>query len=62
MTEEQEYLIHMNQRLSLVLGYAMGFVFKHGKTLTGQEREKYDWLIKAVENLVYLNKPLPPMP
>ena len=59
---EIEKIIHMNQRLLLILGYAMGFVMPYGKKLSGDDKEKYQWLVKAVENLVYLDKPLPPMP
>jgi ribosomal protein S15P/S13E len=59
--DQMERLIHMNERLNLVLGYAMGFIFN--STLKKVEDElKYDWLVEAVENLLYLDKPLPRMP
>ncbi len=60
--EEIDKMIHMNQRLSLILGYAMGFVMPYSRKLTGEDKEKYQWLISAIENLLYLDKPLPPMP
>lgn len=59
---EDDQLQHMNLRLLLILGYAMAFVMPYGKTLTGDDKEKYRWLVKAVENVVYLDKPLPEMP
>lgn len=62
MTDEEiNKLIRMNERLTLTLGYAMGFVTKTSRT-TKEDDEKYRWLIKAIENIVYLDKPLPPMP
>lgn len=57
-----EKLFHMNQRLNLVLGYAMGFIMPYGKAFENDQKERYEWLKKAIENLVYLDKPLPPMP
>lgn len=59
--EEIEKLIHMNQRLNLILGYAMGFI-KKPAIKEGEVFLKYDWLVNAIENLLYLDKPLPPMP
>lgn len=60
MEEHLEYLTHMNQRLNLVLGYAMAFVFEKSKS--NKMDAQYKWLCNAVENLIYLDKPLPPMP
>lgn len=59
--EEIEKLIHMNQRLNLILGYAMGFITKP-PGMCQEDMVKYNWLIKAIENIVYLDKPLPPIP
>ena len=61
MKEHLDYLIHMNQRLNLILGYAMGFVMKF-PIGDEQEKKQYQWLCSAVENIVYHDKPLPPMP
>lgn len=57
---EIEKLIHMNQRLQLLLGYALAFI--HPRALIDDDIIKYKWLTKSVENLLYLDKPLPPMP
>lgn len=60
MREHLEYLTNMNQRLNLVLGYAMAFIFEKSKS--NKMDAQYKWLCNAVENLIYLDKPLPPMP
>ncbi len=60
--DEVDRMLHMTQRLNLILGYAMGFIMPYGRTLKGEDKEKYKWLVQAVENLLYLNKPLPRMP
>lgn len=58
---EIDKITDLNTRLLLVLGYAMGFVM-NVPLPTPESKKKYDWLCKAVENLVYLDKPLPSMP
>lgn len=70
MTDDQiEKLIHMKERLLLVLGYSAAvmceLMVEIGKRLNANEEyknEKYQWVFDAIENLVYLEKPLPPMP
>lgn len=65
MTDDQiKDLIHMNQRQSLLLGYMTSFLFEYGKTLeVGSDSEiKYKWMLSALDNLFYLDKPFPPMP
>ncbi len=63
MEDQLEYLTHMNQRLNLVLGYAMGFIKRPLSTSTNDEVYlKYQWLCNAIENLLYHDNPLPPMP
>ena len=60
--ENIEKLIHMNQRLNLVLGYTLGFIIPYEEHFKDRDREKYEWLMKAIENIVYLDKPLPLIP
>lgn len=64
--DELKALLEANQRLLLILGYASNFICERGKQLKSQQNlieiEKYEWLMSAIENVVYLNKPLPPMP
>lgn len=54
-------LIDSNHRLSLLLGYSMSFITTTSR-LTEDDEKKYQWLIKSIENVLYLNKPLPVMP
>lgn len=65
--EQIERLIHMNQRQSLLIGYATSLMYEMRKELDESrgediENEKYKWFRQAIENLFYLNKPFPPMP
>jgi hypothetical protein len=63
MTEKDiEKLVHMNQRLTLVLGYTMGLIHQYEIAFNENEKEKYRWICQAVENIVYLDKPFPPIP
>lgn len=70
MTDEEiQKLIHMNQRLLLVLGYGSAIMCELMKEIGMRldpieeyKNEGYDWFIQAIDNLVYLNKPLPKMP
>lgn len=59
--EEIQKLVHMNHRLNLVLGYAMSYIFCN-HTPYGESDRAYRWLCEAVENMIYLDKPLPPLP
>ena len=58
---EIEKIVQTNQRLLLILGYAVGFI-QNVPLSTSKDQLQYEWLIKAIENGVYLDKPLPPMP
>lgn len=61
--EEIEKLIHMNQTLCMLLGYASSILdYIQINYVTLENREKVDWLNSAIENVIYLNKPLPPKP
>lgn len=61
--EEIDKLVYMNTRLLIVLGYALAYRDPPlNKDIDSIEYKKYLWLMNAVENLVYLDKPLPPMP
>jgi hypothetical protein len=55
-------LIDMNSRLLLVLGYGTAVMLELGKFLPEEKKEGLYWFVQAMENLVYLDKPLPPMP
>lgn len=63
MTDDSiEKLIHMNQRLLLVMGYASSIILELGKDMPECNKQGIYWVIDAIENIVYLDKPLPPMP
>lgn len=63
MNEENiDKLIQMNQRLLLVMGYAMSVLLELKKCLPEERKKGLYWVAEAVENIVYLDKPLPPMP
>ncbi len=55
-------LIQMNQRLLLVMGYATSVILELGKHMPEEKKQGIYWVIEAIENIVYLDKPLPPMP
>jgi hypothetical protein len=55
-------LIQMNQRLLLVMGYATSVILELGKFVPEEKKQGVYWVIEAIENIVYLDKPLPPMP
>lgn len=55
-------LIQMNQRLLLVMGYATSVILELGKHIPEEKKDGVYWVIEAIENIVYLDKPLPPIP
>jgi len=63
MTDEEiKRITHMNERLLLVMGFATSIIMELGKYVPEERKEGVYWVIEAVENLVYLDKPLPPFP
>ena len=52
----------MNQRLLLVMGYATSVILELGRYVPEERKQGVYWVIEAIENIVYLDKPLPPMP
>lgn len=58
MNEEQiNKVIGMNQQLLLLLGFATALIDTVDAYV---DPKKTEWLNKCIENLVYLDKPLPP--
>mgnify|MGYP003657397974 CR=1 FL=1 len=55
-------LIQMNQRLLLVMGYATSVILDLGKNVPEKDKQGVYWVIEAIENIVHLYKPLPPIP
>ena len=63
MTDEDiDKLVKINQRLLLVMGYGTSVMMELGKHLPHDKKDGVNWYFKAVQNIVYLDQPLPPMP
>ncbi len=60
--EEIEKIVHMNQRLSLILGYAVGMLREPTSNVDDEYWKKYNWLMNSIENIFYSDKPLSKMP
>lgn len=57
--EEINKLINCNQRLLILLGYATSMLFECENNIN---KKQFEWFKQAIENVVYLDKPLPPFP
>jgi hypothetical protein len=56
-------LINVNYRLLVLLGYAASIVMSYEKLEAyHDDSEKCKWFFDSLQNVVYENKPLPPMP
>lgn len=55
-------MIHMNRRLLFVMGYTTSAILAVQKYIPLDKQPSINWIIQAMENIVYLDKPLPPMP
>lgn len=60
--EEIEKIIKINQQLLLVLGFGTSIILDKRNSSYRESDDKVSWFIQAVENIVYLDKPLPPIP
>ncbi len=60
MTDEQiNKIINCNYRLLLLLGYATSMLFECEDNIT---KKQFEWFKQSIDNIVYLDKPLPPFP
>jgi len=59
---EIQKIIDMNYRSLMLLGYAMSFLHEYGQSLDGRKQAQYNWLMNALENVIYFDKPLPESP
>jgi hypothetical protein len=55
-------LIEVNSRLLFIMGYATSILLEMEQFIPVENKKALSWVIEAIENIVYLNKPLPPMP
>lgn len=63
MTDEEiKRITHLNERLLLVMGFATSVIMELGRYVPEEKKEGVYWVIESIENLVYLDKPLPPFP
>ena len=63
MTDEEiKRITHLNERLLLVMGFATSVIMELGRYVPVEKKEGVYWVIESIENLVYLDKPLPPFP
>lgn len=61
MTDEDiKRLVHMNERLLLAMGFVTSIIFNTKHFVPEEKRHGMNWFLEAMENLVYLDKPLPP--
>lgn len=60
--ENIKHLLDMNARLLLVMGYATSVLLELGQHIPEEKKQGLYWVIESIENIVYLDKPLPPMP
>lgn len=64
MTDDQvKQLCDDNFRILTLLGYATSLVMEYKKLDAYHDQTyKCDWFLQAIQNVIYENKPLPPIP
>ncbi len=63
MTNEQiEKLLNKNSELLFILGYASSSILALSRNLPEEKRNDLLWIIQAIENVVYQDKPMPAFP
>lgn len=60
--EKIQEIIDMKNRLLLVLGYGAAIMFELRHYLPQDKKDGLNWYLEAINNIVYMDKPLPPMP
>lgn len=58
-----ENIMNINYRALTLLGMATSIIMEY-KSLSDyhDNSDKCDWFMKAIQDVVYLNKPIPPLP
>ncbi len=56
-----EEIINMNYRVLTLLGIATAIISDYKKTTAASGNLKNDWFLQAVNDVVYLKKPIPQM-
>jgi hypothetical protein len=62
MNEEMKKLIHLNQRMALLIGVMSVRMAPISETSPYSDIQWATWIGNAINNLFYLDKPFPPMP
>lgn len=64
-TENDEYLqkiLNMNYRVLTLLGMMTALLVEWKNRMPRSEYYKFDWFMQALNDVVYNNKPIPPIP
>lgn len=59
---EIQDVINMNYRVLTLLGIATSLIADCRNDSPNNKKYKFDWFMDAINDVVYLNKPLPPLP
>jgi hypothetical protein len=59
---EIEDIINMNYRVIALLGIATSILWDCKRSRPRADHYKFDWFQDAVRDVIYDNKPIPPMP
>lgn len=63
MNDDQlEKIINMNYRVLTLLGIMTAVMMDFKNRQPECEQHKFDWLLNALNDVVYFNKPIPPFP
>lgn len=55
-------LINFNSKICTLLGMTSALLFEIKHNLPQSEHWKFEWIDDAIQNVIYLKKPIPPMP
>jgi len=55
-------LINMNYRVLTLLGMMTAVLMDVKSSQPASEHYKFDWILQALNDVVYFNKPIPPLP
>lgn len=62
MDEDYKKLLEKNQNLVFMLGMSMAINMQLKHHISEITMPNYKWLLQAIENVVYRNEPIPPLP
>jgi len=52
-------LFKINSDICFILGCSQSLLDQFSKKFTEDQKKTYDWIIQAIENVIYLDKRLP---